>query len=190
MLKKYWNLTVYYIKKIKTFFNIKGINNMPNVQKHHEYTVNKFKYVRKVSNLERIYFWTPFSNVSMVARITGNISKEKLLKALDAVEKKHPLLGAKIVFDEDDVAWFSTDNVPKPNFKIINRVSDNQWLEELQNEITVPFDLEKGPLIRFMLIKSEKVSELVIICNHSICDGMALVYLVRDLLNNYMNPEK
>lgn len=163
---------------------------MLNIKKRDNYSEKLNNCVRKVSNLERVYFWTPYGNVSMVARINGSISKEKLLNSLDVVRKKHPLLGAKIVFDEDDVAWFSTDNVPKPNFKSINRVSDTQWFKELQNEITIPFDLEKGPLIRFMLIQSEKVSELVIICNHSICDGMALTYLVRDLLNNYVNTEK
>lgn len=163
---------------------------MSNVKKYDYNAQNNSRYVRKVSNLERVYFWTPYSNVSMIVRIKGNVIEEKLIYALEAVRKMHPLLDAKIVFDDDNNAWFSTDNVPKTNFKTISRVSDTQWFEELQHEIIIPFNLEKGPMIRFILINSEEVSELVIICNHSICDGMALAYLVRDLLSYYITPEK
>jgi NRPS condensation-like uncharacterized protein len=146
--------------------------------------------IRKVSNLERFFIWSPENNVSMITRILGNVSEEKLMDALDKVRQAHPLVGAKIVFDKEHNAWFSTDNVPKPNFKILNRVSDKQWFEELQREIQTPFNLETGPMIKFMLIYSEEVSDLVIICSHSICDGMSLAYLVRDLLSFYTNHEQ
>lgn len=154
------------------------------------YNINTPGYSRKVSNLERVFLWHPNCNVSMITRITGNVSDERLRNALDMVRQIHPLVGAKIVFDEKHVAWFSTDNVPQPRFKSINRVSDTQWFEELQHEVQTPFDLETGPLIKFILVHSEEVSDLVVICNHSICDGMALVYLIRDLLSCYMNPEQ
>lgn len=146
--------------------------------------------IRKVSNLERFFLWSPENNVSMITRIVGNVSEEKLMDALDKVRQVHPLVGAKIVFDKDYDAWFSNDNVPKHSFKILNRVSDKQWFEELQHEIQTPFNLETGPMIKFMLIYSEEISDLVVICSHSICDGMSLVYLVRDLLNFYTNHEQ
>lgn len=145
--------------------------------------------IRKVSNLERAFIWKPNSNVSMIASIKGNVSEEKLRAAIDKVRQMHPLVGARIVFDEDHNAWFSTDKVPSPKFKTFHRLSDTQWFEELQCEIQIPFDLKTGPMIRFILLYSEKVSDLVIICSHSICDGMALAYLVRDLLNIYLTPE-
>lgn len=156
----------------------------------HNYDIDTSEYIRKLSNLERMYLWSPYSDVSMVVRISGNVSEEKLRSALNIVLQMHPLAGAKIVFDDDYNAWFSTDNVRKPFFKAVNRVSDTQWLEELQHEIQIPFNPETGPLIRFVLVHSETVSDLVVICNHSICDGMSLVYLVRDLLNSYTNPEQ
>ena len=155
-----------------------------------DYTKTISRCIREVTNLERIYFWTPYSNVSMITRINGNVSPEKLRLAINTACKMHPLLGVRIIFDEDNNAWFSTDNVPQPSVKITPRVSNTQWFEELQHEITIPFDLEQGPMIRFMLVHSEKVSELVIICNHSICDGMSLAYLVRDVLSYCVNPEK
>lgn len=152
--------------------------------------VNTLGYIRKLSNLERMYLWSPYSDVSMATRIKGNISEEKLRGALDIVLQMHPLAGAKIVFDDDYNAWFSTDNVIKPFFKTVNMTYDTQWLEELQREIRIPFNPETGPLIRFVLVHSETVSDLVVICNHSICDGMSIVYLIRDLLDIYTNPEQ
>ena len=147
-------------------------------------------YIRKLSNLERMYLWSPYSDVSMVTRIKGNVSEEKLRSALDMVLQMHPLAGAKVVFDDDYNAWFSTDNVIKPFFKTVNKTSDTQWLEELQREIGIPFNPETGPMIRFVLLHSETVSDMVVTCNHSICDGMSLVYLIRDLLDIYTNPEQ
>jgi hypothetical protein len=168
-------------------------NNNKNANKgaeHKVYSTAVSQCIRKVNNLERVYFWTPYSNVSMITRINGDVSPEKLCLAINTACKTHPLLGARIVFDDNNNAWFSTDNVPQPSVKITPRVSDTQWFDKLQHEITIPFDLEQGPMIRFMLVHSEKVSELIIICNHSICDGMSLVYLVRDVLSYYVNPEK
>lgn len=164
--------------------------NANNGAEHKVYSTDVSRYIRKVNNLERVYFWTPYSNVSLITRINGDVSPEELCLAINTACKMHPLLSARIEFDEDNNAWFSTDNVHLPSVKITQRVSNTQWFDKLQHEITIPFDLEKGPMIRFMLVHSEKVSELVIICNHCICDGMSLAYLVRDVLSYCVNPEK
>ncbi|MGB9978713.1 condensation domain-containing protein [Methanobacterium sp.] len=161
-----------------------------NNELEHRYASNVSKYTRKVSNMERVFLWHSNCNVSMAARIKGNVSEERLSSALNMVRQMHPLIGAKIMFDGDYNAWFSTENVPQHKIKVVNRVSDTQWFGELQKEVQSPFDLEIGPLVKFILVHSQESSDLVVICNHSICDGMALVYLVRDLLNCYINPEK
>ena len=163
---------------------------MSTVELNRDRITNTLGYTRKVSNLERVFLWHPNCNVSMVARIKGNVSQERLRSALEMVNQIHPLAGAKVVFDEEYNAWFSTESVPQHKVKVVNRVSDTQWFKELQSEVQTPFDLEVGPLVKFILVHSEEVSDLVVICNHSICDGMALVYLIRDLLNCYMNPEQ
>ncbi|UTB32278.1 MAG: condensation domain-containing protein [Methanobacterium sp. ERen5] len=146
--------------------------------------------IRTVSNGERAFLWRPDCTVSMITRIEGDVSQEDLRQSISKVRQMHPLVGAKIVFKEDHSAEFSTENVPLPNFRIVNRVSDTQWFDELRNELKVPFDIENGPMIRFTLLHSNDVSDLIITCNHSICDGMSLSYLVRDLLTNYVDPKK
>ena len=72
--------------------------------------------------------------------------------------------------------------------RIVERVSEHQWLDELKEEARVPFDIGRGPLIRFVLLQSPEVSDIILLSNHSICDGMALANLVRDILCLYEDP--
>jgi NRPS condensation-like uncharacterized protein len=128
--------------------------------------------------------------VAVAARIIGEVTEKDLRRALDAVRRNHPLLGAKVIFNDHHDAWFSTDKVPETRLRIVPRRSETQWFEEIRYEHKIPFEPEIGPLIRFALVYSPQVSELVIFANHSICDGKALAILVRDILEYYANPEK
>ena len=146
--------------------------------------------IRKMSRCERVFFMSPACTVMMAARILGKIDKNRFHQALSAATRIHPLLGAKVIFDEQHEAWFSSDSVPGVPLRIIPRLSDNQWLEELKNEARIPFEIEKGPLIRCVLLQSAEVSDLLIFCNHSICDGMALASLIKEVLCHYGKSEE
>ena len=54
--------------------------------------------------------------------------------------------------------------------------------------LKIPFEFETRPAIRFVLVQSPDVSELIILCHHMICDGMSLAYLARDLMVDLGNP--
>lgn len=144
--------------------------------------------IRKMSRYERLFLMSPACTVMMAARITGTVDEARFRQALDAASRKHPLLSAKIIFDRRHEAWFSSDAVPLVPLRVVPRVSEHQWLDELKGEARVPFDLAGGPLIKCVLLQSPEVSDLIIFCNHSICDGMALAGLVRDLLSLYEDP--
>ncbi len=144
--------------------------------------------IRKMSRGERFFFMSPACTVMMAARITGAIDETRFRQALSIVSRVHPLLRAKIVFDNRYEAWFSSDGVPEIPLRIVLRTSHNQWLEELKNEARKPFEIDKGPLVKCVLLQSPEVSDFLVLCNHSICDGMALAILVRDLLSRYSDP--
>jgi len=146
--------------------------------------------VRRLSNVERMFLWSIQSNVSMAARVVGDMSEKDLLRAINAARRMHPLLGAKVIFDNQHNAWFSTDNVPETILRTVPRTSDTQWVEEIQREYIAPFEVETGPLIRFVLVYSEQVSELIAFSNHCICDGVALANLICDILIFYAEPAK
>jgi hypothetical protein len=48
--------------------------------------------------------------------------------------------------------------------------------------MAVPFTSEQAPLIRGVLIHKPHSAVLIMIAHHAIADGMALVFLIRDLL--------
>jgi hypothetical protein len=146
--------------------------------------------IRRLSNGERVWLCSLMANVSITARIFGNVDEKNLLRAINAAQQMHPLLSVKVVFDDQHEAWFSTDNVPKTIFRTIPRKSETQWVDEIQQEYLVPFEPEIGPLIRFVLMYSHSVSELIVFAHHSICDGMSLANLIRDILDFYAEPAK
>ncbi|MDD1693815.1 MAG: condensation domain-containing protein [Methanoregula sp.] len=144
--------------------------------------------IRKMSRCERFFFMSPSCTVMMAARITGAVDETRFRQAIDAMSRVHPLLNAKVVFDEQNEAWFSSEGVPSVPLRIILRTSEQQWLDELTNEAKEPFDISRGPLVRCMLLHSPEVSDFLVLCNHSICDGMALADLVRGILLRYADP--
>lgn len=146
--------------------------------------------IRKMSICERMFFMSPACTVMMAARIGGPLDETRLRQALDTLTGIHPFLRAKISFDHHHEAYFSSEDVPQIPLRIIPRVSDHQWLDEIKNEARIPFVFDKGPLIKCVLLHSPGVSDLLVLCNHSICDGMALAIFIRDLLVLYENPNQ
>lgn len=146
--------------------------------------------LRKLNNYERIFYLFPGYSVTLVARINGALSESRLRRSIEQTAGVHPLSGAKVVFDENHDAWFSTDEVQPPSFRSVERNSDATWYAEMRAEQKVVFTPQKSPMIRFALVRSEEVSEIIIICSHAICDGMSLVYLLREILDRCANPGK
>lgn len=146
--------------------------------------------IRRLSNVERLFLWSFQTNIAVAARIGGDVEEEKLERAIDAVCRRHPLTRCKIIFDEHHDAWFSGDSVPRATLRIVPRTSDSQWFDEVRLEYKVPFEPEIGPLIRFVLVYSPEVSELMVFSEHCICDGTALANLIYDLLSCYAFPKK
>jgi len=146
--------------------------------------------IRRISNDERKFLWSHISGIAVAARLYGNVSEKDLARALEQVRLMHPLVGAKVVLTAPEEAWFSTDNVPETRLRIVERISDNQWFKEIQKEQMMPFEPEQGPLIRFVLVHSPGVSELIVFSAHIICDGTAVANLIRDILECYASPEK
>ena len=148
------------------------------------------KYERKLNSFERRFFRAPNQIISLVARVKGLISEEDLRTALNKVRRQHLLLGVRVRLDENNDAWFTTENVPENQLRIIERTSGNEWNRELSSEYNTRFALTSGPLARFLLIQSEEISEIIIVCHHIICDGTSLTILARDILLYLGDPKR
>jgi NRPS condensation-like uncharacterized protein len=144
--------------------------------------------LRRLTNFERYLLWSAENNMAAAARILGDIQENELRRAIDSVGAVHPLMGARVVIDGHYDIWFSTDNAQKAKLRTVPRTSEEQWFEEVRQEYLVPFEPERGPLIRFVLVYSVRISELIAFSQHSICDGISLAKLLGDILAWYADP--
>ena len=77
------------------------------------------KYERKVTGAERFFSHSPFSIVTMVARIKGNVTEEMLKNAVDKVQRRHALLRVRIIEDDEHDLWFTSEGVQEIPIEIL-----------------------------------------------------------------------
>ncbi|MFW9997569.1 MAG: condensation domain-containing protein [Candidatus Odinarchaeota archaeon] len=148
------------------------------------------KYRRKVTPVERAFRRAPYAIVTMVARIKGNVSEKMLKDAVSKVQQRHALLRVRIEEDADHVPWFTSEGVKEIPVETVARKSSDHWIEIYHEACKTPFEFNERPAIRFILMQSPTVSELIILCHHIICDGMSLAYLARDLMVHLGDPDR
>ena len=148
------------------------------------------KYERKITAMERLFSFSPFSTVTVVARIKGDITVDMLMNAVQKVQQRHANLRVRIKWDDENNLWFTSEDVKEIPVEIISRESENHWMKIHQEASQVPFRFNERPAIRFILVHSPDISELIILCHHIICDGLSLAYLARDLMVHLGDPAK
>jgi NRPS condensation-like uncharacterized protein len=139
-------------------------------------------YERKVTGAERFFSHSPFSIITMVARIKGNVTEEMLKNAVAKVQQRHTLLQVRIKEDQEHELLFTSEGVGEIPIEVVPRKSQDDWIEIHAEVSKIPYEFENRPAIHFILVRSPEVSELIVLCHHIICDGMSLAYLARDLM--------
>jgi len=145
-------------------------------------------YNRPLTPIERLFTRSPFSIVSMVARIRGNVTEGMLREALSKLRQRHPNLRSRIVADEHGNPWLTSQGAGEVELASAARDSDEHWMRVVQESSRTPFEFEVRPAMRFMLLQSPDVCDLIILCHHILCDGLSLAYLARDLLLHLGDP--
>jgi hypothetical protein len=148
------------------------------------------EHKRQVTPIERLFTRSPYSIVTMVARIKGSVSASMLRDAVSKVRLRHRNLRVRIVEDDEGAPWFASEGAKEIPVEIVPRESDDHWIRVVQQSCQVPFEFEAQPAIRFILIHSATTSELIILCHHILCDGLSLAYLARDLMVHLGDPAR
>jgi NRPS condensation-like uncharacterized protein len=121
-------------------------------------------------------------HLTVTAEVKGITKAQNWRNALDALQKRHPILSTSIKRNEEgQPALYQVDAAPIP-LRVVDGSVQEHWELELDREMALPFTLEQAPLIRTVLIHKPQSAVLIIIAHHAIADGMALVFLIRDLL--------
>jgi NRPS condensation-like uncharacterized protein len=143
------------------------------------------KEVRGLGAMERL-FWLMDqkhpAHLTVTAEVKGFTKVQSWRDALDAVQRRHPVLSTSITRNEaDQPALYQVDAAPIP-LRVVDGSVQQRWELELDREMVLPFTPEQAPLIRSVLIHKPQSAVLIMIAHHAIADGMALVFLIRDLL--------
>lgn len=147
-------------------------------------------YRRQATAMERLFTRSPFSVVTMVARVKGDVTEEALAAAVAKIQQRHTNLRVRLVDDDHHNPWLTTEGAGSIAIEVIARESAEQWTRVVRDAGKVPFDFDQRPPVRFVLVRSGVVSELIVICHHILCDGMSLAYVLRDLLEHLGDPTR
>ncbi|MDN5394954.1 MAG: condensation domain-containing protein [Chryseobacterium sp.] len=130
----------------------------------------------------------PF-NVVIAFRLRGTFKKEEIQHALSRLQGKHPWLRALIHHDENKVPWFEVleKNVPIP-IRIVSRRGDDDWQEESRREWETLFKYGEQPLLRFIWIRGEEVSDMLFSFHHCLCDGGSALAFLYEFLTILDHP--
>jgi NRPS condensation-like uncharacterized protein len=151
---------------------------------------NNKPYRKEVTRQERRFLFSPTSDISLVLRLRGQVSEEDLRSAVDKVLASYPLFGVRLEWVDHDVHWSTTEGAAEVPVKMYPRESDDTWIEVLNKEHAIPLRPSKGPLTKFVLVKGNDVSELMIYCHHSISDGRSMEFALREVLLHLADPNR
>lgn len=143
-------------------------------------------------------FGQPY-NIVIAVRIRGNIPPDRLQSALDKAQQRHPLLKVNTTLNERGIPWFVSEGVGTIPLTVLDRADEDHALRITEKELATPFDMNKPlelplPLMRVTLLRprnpATEPSDIIISAQHTITDGMSMVFLVRDLLLFMTNPKQ
>jgi len=134
-------------------------------------------FKKEIKGAPRMHIRTPNSNVVIYSVFESTVSKDEIEKAILVLSDKHKLLNCHIQTDTENKVWYVIDKKLQPEINTPKSINLN---DILINELKHRFDFEKGPIIRFTLL-TQKETTLIINCHHAICDGMSLIYLLKDI---------
>jgi len=149
---------------------------------------------RPLCPLER-WYWV-FGQISPLngfgrCRIEGHISDDQLRQGLQLLQRRHPLLRARVVADaRGRNPHFVLDESLQIDLRreVVDTVAGNNdnnegWVDALRRlELNRPFDTAKGPLLRVRVLQDATGMDLIIVASHIIIDATGVMTLMREIL--------
>jgi NRPS condensation-like uncharacterized protein len=97
---------------------------------------------------------------------------------------------ARFAQDSEGATCFVLENFTEFPIRACDKKSDDEWLNLAWDEQQSAFDVNRGPLIKFLLLTSPRDTDLVVICHHAISDGLSLTYLIKEIAIIVDDPEQ
>ncbi len=124
-------------------------------------------------------------NAVCVLRIEGQLEPGQLRRALETIQRRHPLLRTRIV-SEKGAYYFVSDGVGPVPVASAARKSADHWIDLTEEELDKRMDVAAGPLLRCLHLqdpgKPAGESEIILTFNHTILDAVSAQPLLVEFL--------
>jgi amino acid adenylation domain-containing protein len=113
--------------------------------------------------------------------LLGPLDVEAIQSALVALAERHEAL--RTTFSPDgELLCIADSGSFRPRQLDLAGPADATRNARLESEVTTPFDLEQGPLVRSALLRfSPDNHELILTAHHTVCDGFSIGVMLREL---------
>lgn len=148
---------------------------------------------RKLSLIEGTMYAGGKTAVNVVSSVTikGAVQESDLQASLLKIQARHPLLNSNVWEDDAGIPYFVEQNpVQRIALRIVNRQTDKDLERESITECLTPFNTKNDTLVRLVWLKSESVSDLIVVGHHCICDGRSILNLMDETLSLLGDPQK
>lgn len=126
-------------------------------------------------------------NVPVVLRLLGALNQDALLESLQTLIQRHEILRTTIQLrDGEPLQVVAPTAVLVPQMIDASASVEAEQVQLIADEVSIPFDLAQGPLLRVALLKVG-ATEHVLVCtlHHIITDGWSIGILFRELETLY-----
>jgi hypothetical protein len=118
---------------------------------------------------------------ALAAEVEGRTTVEEWRVALDALQRRHPLLSVCIDSNHSRIPHFRhVEGEPIP-LRVVE-TAEVRLERELERELRTQFDPRQAPLMRAVLLYQEFKAVFILVAHHSIADGFSLAFAIRDVL--------
>jgi Condensation domain len=118
----------------------------------------------------------------VAAQITGETTTASWRTALDAVQRRHPLLGVCIDADDSADPYFHLHPELRIPLQIVPGDALQGWEDKMETELSTPFPVEDALLVRAVLLHEAHRATILLTAHHSVADGLSVALIVRDIL--------
>ncbi|MGP9043740.1 amino acid adenylation domain-containing protein [Cytobacillus kochii] len=149
---------------------------------------------KRIWYFEKLFQKSPTYNIPFIFKLSGRLNENILELSIMKMIERHEIF--RTTFLEVDGEPVQKVSVSSPTFKLIMKnkqeIEEEVKLEEyIQSFAKKAFDIEKGPLINFELIKiDEHFHYFLFNVHHIIYDAWSLDIFKKELLNIYTHLEK
>ena len=120
---------------------------------------------------------------ALSAQIAGRIDPRRIAAGLLAAQARHPAFRVAIRQNSrGEPVMVTDDSCPVPLRLVEYAGDDRSFNAAIAAELTQPFDATNAPLLRCLLLASDNVSELILVINHAIGDGLSAATLACEIL--------